>query len=460
MLSPLADLDTSATLVRAESVTRRRRAVEVEDLELLSHWAMLHGDRDAHRGRGDRFRRLGGEGTPELWELSTAEIAIAREVHPASCDRAIADVLDLQHRLPLTWRIVTALDTDAWVARRVATMSRSLPLAVVGVVDRAVAAALGGQAPSRVLAIAEAKIIEADPDTHAAKLDEQRRRRFVGLGRTDEFGLRHVIARVEAGDAVWIDATVDRVADILARASVAERARDELRAEAFGWLARPAELLALLVEHATDEAALSESRSTAFPADLLDRLTYARLTCLRPRAKLHVHVHRDVLAGDVTGVARVEGIGAMLPGDALELLARTTRVDILPVIDLADRVSVNSYEHPDAMADRVHLLTGGDYFPYATCVTRAVDLDHPTPYDADGPPGQTGTHNSGPLTRRHHRIKTHAGFTAEQVGPGRYRWRTPHGRELIVDHTGTRRVPPRVEVQIVYPAVDLVYDAA
>jgi hypothetical protein len=447
---PLADLDPAATLARAASATRRRRAVEVEDLEILAHWAMLNGNPDAPHHRGDRFRGFGGEGTPKLWELSTAEIAVEREVHPASCDRAIADVLDLQYRLPLTWRVVKALEADVWVARRVASMSRPLALADVGVVDRAVAAAIGGEAPSRVLAIAEAKVIEADPDAHEAKLEEQRRRKYVGLGRTDEFGLRHVVARVEAGDAVWIDATVDRVADILASQDVEDRPRDELRAEAIGWLARPAELLALLLEHGADDDALMESRSTALPADLLDRLTHANLSRLRPRAQLYVHLHRNVLAGEVTGVARVEGLGPMLPGEALELLARTTRVDIKPVIDLAEEVSVNSYEHPDAVADRVHLLAVGDYFPYATCLTRDADLDHPVPYDPGGPPGQTGTHNSGPLTRRHHRVKTHTGFTSQQIGPGRYLWRSPHGRELIVDHTGTRRMPK----------LELIYDAA
>jgi hypothetical protein len=402
---------------------------------------MLHGDADANRA-GDRLQRLGGEGTPRVWELATAEIAIAREVHPASCDRAIADVLDLHHRLPLTWQVVSRLEADAWIARRVASMSRALPLAVVGVVDRAVAAALGHQAPSRVLAIAEAKVIEADPDTYSAKVEEQRRKKYVGLGRTDEFGLRHFCARVEAGDAVWVDATVDRVADILATTDTEDRPRQELRAHALGWLARPAELLALLLEHSSDEQAQMESRSTAFPADVLDQLTGANLARLRPRAKLYVHVHRDVLAGDATGVARIEGVGPTLPADALELLARTTRVDVTPVIDLADQVSVNAYEHPDALAERVHLIAGGDYFPYATCMTRNVDLDHPTPYDPGGPLGQTGTHNSGPLTRRHHRIKTHcAGFRAQQISPGRYLWHTPQGRPLLVDHIGTRRLP-------------------
>ena len=55
-----------------------------------------------------------------------------------------------------------------------------------------------------MLAVAEAKIIEADPVLHQERAEAERRRRYVSSSRTDEFGLRTVIARVEAGDAVWV----------------------------------------------------------------------------------------------------------------------------------------------------------------------------------------------------------------------------------------------------------------
>ena len=116
----------------------------------------------------------------------------------------------------------------------------------VDLVDAAVAEAIGGEAPGRVLAICEAKVIEADAAAHAARVEAQRRRRYVGLSRIDEFGLRHVIARVDAGDAVWIDAMVDRVADLIADRHP-DAGRDELRSIALGWLARPAEVLQLLL---------------------------------------------------------------------------------------------------------------------------------------------------------------------------------------------------------------------
>ncbi|MCA1481470.1 hypothetical protein I6F37_41820, partial [Bradyrhizobium sp. NBAIM08] len=59
-----------------------------------------------------------------------------------------------------------------------------------------------------MLEVAEAKIIEADSELHEQRRDAERRRRCIGLGRTDELGLRTLIARLEAGDAVAVDAIV------------------------------------------------------------------------------------------------------------------------------------------------------------------------------------------------------------------------------------------------------------
>ena len=158
-------------------------------------------------------------------------------------------------------------------------------------------------------------------------------------------------------------------------------------------------------------------------------------------------------------VGRVEGLGPVTLVSLQALLART-KLTVKPVIDLADRVRTTAYEHPESLKERVHLTTGGDYWPFATSTARRVDYDHPVPHDATGPPGQTGTHNSGPLGRRHHRWKTHAGYRSRQCGAGRYVWLTPHGLGFLVDHRGTRRIsagearlildaPPGVDI---YPA--------
>ena len=115
---------------------------------------------------------------------------------------------------------------------------------------------------------------------------------------------------------------------------------------------------------------------------------------------------------------------------------------IKPVMNLADAVNVNAYEHPARIRERIHLRHPVDTFPHASRKTRAVDLDHVRPYDKDGPPGQTNDTTSRPLSRTPHRAKTHLGYQVTALPTGEVIWRTPHGLIRIVDHTGTYAMNP------------------
>ena len=445
-------LDARHTLGQLEDCRRRRRAVEAEDLQLVAHWARLHSADPGYEPGprvpgGNRLDVLGGDGAPGVQDLALVELGVARGVHTLAARAVTADVLDLQHRLPAVWARVLDLTAEAWVARKVAVMTRHLPLEAVGVVDAAVAEAIAGQAPSRVFEIAEAKIIEADPTGHEERLAAEAAKRFVALSRRDPAGLRTVIARVTAGDAFWVDATIARVADILgARPEHASKTRDELRAEAFGWLARPAELLALLLEDAEQPAEdAPPNRAVAFPADLLDALRSMDPARLRPTTTLYAHVHEAALAAR-SGTVRLEGLGPIILGQLADFLGHTN-VALKPVIDLADQVSVNCYEHPESLKERVHLRYAGDAFPHASRTSRKpddqvrdLDFDHVVPYDPGGPPGQTGTHNSQPLGRTGHRAKTHLGFQCTPLPTGEVIWRTRHGLHRIVDRSGTHPI--------------------
>lgn len=436
MLS-VPDLDATATLAAAESALTERRTAQVRDLQLVLHWAGLHcsdpqlepGATSIGRG-GDRLVELGGDGTPAVQELCLHELAIARQTHPASTRATMADVLDLRHRLPRVWALVLELACETWVATKVARMARRLDREQVVLVDTAVAAAIAGQSPGRVLAIAEAKVIEADLAAHTARLDEARRRRGVWVSRTDlETGSRSVFARVEPGDAAWIDAMVERIADALAArpdvlrhhhpdlpAALDDLTRDQLRAIAFGWLARPDDVQKLL------SAADAEVGRTP-----------------QHQAVVYLHLHESAVAGTAEGVARVEGLGPMLLEQVTRLLGHA-QVTIKPVIDLAEHISVNAYEFPTRVSERTRLRCVGDVFPYAVntaTVTGRYDDDHATPYDPGGPPGQTGDHNLAPMARSHHRAKTHRGYRLRQVDDATYLWTTPHGLHRLVDHTGT-----------------------
>lgn len=426
------DLDPAAVLARAESTVVARRRAQVEDLLLVLRWADLHGDDPQERPGavpvrfgGDHLVELGGDGTPRVQDLCVAELAIARQTHVLSTRSTMADALDLRHRLPMVWAAVRDLRCETWVACRVASMSRRLTRDQVLLVDQAVAEAVAC-APGRVLRIAEAKVIEADATAHEERVEEARRQRGVLLTPTDDIGSRTLVARLEAGDAVWVDATLERVADLLVSDPELRRmhhpdlpddvSKDELRAVALGWLARPHELAELV--GVLDEAGDGSRRPGR-----------------RPSAVVHVHLHRATLDTGV-GVARVEEVGPMLLTQVRRLLGHA-RVTLRPVLDLARRVAVDAYEHPTSVRQRTELLVPADAFPHSTTLSRRRDLDHATPYDPGGPPGQTGDHNRAPLTRRHHRAKTHLGYSVEQLDATTFRWRTPHGLERLVDHTGT-----------------------
>ena len=87
-------------------------------------------------------------------------------------------------------------------------------------------------------------------------------------------------------------------------------------------------------------------------------------------------------------------------------------------------------------------MTPADTFPFATCTSRHMQVDHTEPYDPRKPQcsGQSRVGNYGPMTTTHHRIKTHGGWKVQQPFPGIYVWRDPHGEFYLVDHTGTRRI--------------------
>lgn len=142
-------------------------------------------------------------------------------------------------------------------------------------------------------------------------------------------------------------------------------------------------------------------------------------------------------------MARVEGVGPVTV-EQVKTWLRHCQVSVKPVIDLAAQAPVDSYEIPDRLREAVHLRSPVDVFPYATNTGRSRDIDHTRPYvppDDGGPPGQTAMENLGPMTRFHHRIKTHGRWRVVQVFDNVFLWRSPHGCNYIVDATGTRPVP-------------------
>ena len=132
--------------------------------------------------------------------------------------------------------------------------------------DARIAPRVGRVSFGRLQSLLEAYIYEADPDGADAAAEAAAQERFVRLGQTSEHGLRFIIARVSAGDAVWIDAMVARLAEILRLEGDSDPV-DVRRSKAIALYHQPAEMLRLLCLHQHDDGVGEPEESRPEPVD-------------------------------------------------------------------------------------------------------------------------------------------------------------------------------------------------
>ena len=490
----LIELDTAGTLAAAEANEHTLISAETRRLQIAAHWADLHSGDAISQNRlpgAEHPIRLGGDGTPTVADFAPAELGCVLRLSAGAAAKLIGDALDLRHRLPLIWTAALARQAPAYQARHIATATRHLTKDQAAFVDAHLARSLGAVSWSRFHTLLEAAIYEADPVGAEQRAALAAQERFVRLGRNSEHGLKIIIARATAGDAIWFKATIDRIADILTRQGDTDTI-DVRRSKAIGILAQPAEALRLLCQHqdddsggspepadpdqepAQDEPALDEPARDqhAAPEDgeegtesdrgadsgsvedqpsdpASGEASHRSLQILpppfnpdraRPRAIVYVHLSVEALTAG-TGIARVENVGPVLLSRLQLLLGDHCSISLKPVIDLpAGHIPVDCYEIPTSLREQLQLRYPADVFPYANTVSRSVDMDHTIPYlspDKGGPPGQTRIGNLGPHIRYHHRVKTFGGWQVWQPEPGTWLWRSPHGWIYLVNATGT-----------------------
>lgn len=451
----VAALDADATLSAASGARAVADWAETRLLQVAAHWADLNGEldrlADGRRLPGmERLVRLGGEGTPEVSEFAPAELGAQLAMSPYAAARLVGDAVDLRHRLPRLWARVLAGEVRPWIARRAAESTRDLTLAIAAVVDRRVTPWAHSISWGRLEAIIGV-VIAADPEAAALAAEQAEIRQGVWLGRSTDAGIKDIFIRTEAANAIWFDASIDRIADGLGLFGDTS-SKDVRRGRAVGVLAQPQRALDLFAEVSITSRSDDGCRDAASVSADGGALPQGRLTASsepatgvcggsvdsRPPATLYIHVSQDAFTRDAHGVARFEGLGPITLEQARRWLGHCS-VTIKPVIDLNDEAPVDAYEVPDRLREAVHLRSPVDVFPFATSPSRRRDIDHTDPYrspDDGGPPGQTRLDNLGPMVRFHHRIKTHSRWRVRQVFNGVFVWRSPHGRVYVVDATG------------------------
>ena len=241
-------------------------ARECRMLQLACAWADAHyldSGSDEYQPLIHRACAWGGEGTPEVSEYCAAELGALQGTRMAAARTLIADALDLRYRLPRLWDRVLTGGVRAWQARKIAEQTRPLSWEACADVDHALSDFVGMMPWPRFATILSATILQADPALAAERAERARSTQDV-FSFDSEDGLKTIVAKVVAGDAIWFLATVNRIADIL----TAHGDTDPIgarRARAIGILAQPAEALQLLIEHQHD--ATDKRHDPAEPAD-------------------------------------------------------------------------------------------------------------------------------------------------------------------------------------------------
>jgi len=450
--------DAAAAAITAHRVEHLR--VGAERLQLAAHWCDLHPagqDTIGLPGR-PRARRAGAEGTPEVDEFAAEELGCLLGVHPQAAHNLIADAVNLRHRHPVLWARVCAGEVTDWVAVTTARLvaAAGLTLAQARWVDRVTAGYVTSLPIGRYLSLVEARIITADPDAAERRREAAALDRFVRTGQSTEHGIKTLVARATAGEIIYLVAVVDRIAQILAQQGDPDSA-DVRRSKALGILATPARALRLLAWAETeteqdqphDPAPVEESRhDPAANAELAEALAGIDPKKLLPQATVYVHVSADAVAAGLgvaglgvtgLGVTRVEDVGPVTLAALRDLLGHS-HVTLRPVLDLAGGMPVDCYQTPDRIREIVGLRSPHTIFPWSSRGSRRADIDHNQPY-RPGIRGQTHPDNLAPLTRRQHRLKTHApGWRHHRLAPDAWLWRTPTGHWLRVDNTGTHHL--------------------
>lgn len=455
------DMDQEArqTAEQLRTVDELRRFAEAHTITLMCDLAeqyQVHYS-DVVEVLAERRVVVGGIGSPAVSEFIGLELAGLLRCPPIVAASKLADALNLRHRHPRLFAAMQQLKVEAARACKAADLCSDLPVDVAELVtDEWVGKqeALGWTAALNLL---KRLIVEADPARAADKERRRRAERGVYVWGLHE-GAMNLTGCLDVLDARYLDAAVDRVADILA-AHQPGQSKSALRAKALGVLANPAYALALLQQAAQpgltdpdpDQAPSAPGAQRHDPHCLgaLCGTITTPLANLRPRLELAVHVHTDAV-GRLTGSARIDKAGHITTALLAQLLPDVA-VTVQPVIDLAEVPAEDRYVPSVRLRKALMLTLDHEVFPYSHKRAAGLDLDHTQPF-TPGQRHQTRIGNLAPLTRRTHRAKTAQAWRVRQPSPGKLNWTSPLGFAYEVTTSGTRMLRP------LYPPSRASYD--
>ena len=441
----VSGLDADWVLELAAEAEVQARIAERKKLRLASRWCVLHPATEESGfvtwsdkglpGLDATDEALGGEGTPLVAAFTPEPFAAALGVSTLSGLQLLADALDLTHRLPKIWAAVEALVVAPWKARKIAQATHRLSRAGAASVDAQLADRIGSCGWRAIeMAVAQA-IASYDPHLLETREKEGKAAWDVRLLHRDDgqwAGTSHLDITGDTLDlTVFHDLVCEQAAQLKALGDT--DTLEVRKAKAVGVIANRQAVLDLGTLLGPDD------RSPAGPARAVPPVS---------KTKLYLHLRLTDLLGldgadsscGGTGFGTVERFGPATVA-RIKDWANRSRVTIQPVLDMSRTDAVDAHDPPAWMRELVILRDKHCVFPHCNRDARASDLDHITPYEENGPPGQTRPDALAALCRRHHRAKTFRRWRYHRTPTGSYQWTGPQGQTYLVTPQRTISIP-------------------
>ncbi|GGF45612.1 hypothetical protein GCM10011519_19400 [Marmoricola endophyticus] len=387
----------------------------------------------------DTFERLG---LPEIVWHAGASFATALGLSTGAGDTLLRDALVLSLRLPLVWDRVLAGQVPVWRARRVATAAVGAPRDVCTYLDQKTAPVAEKIGLAGLDKLIDAAMLDLYPEERESAQLEDLDKRFVKLDETsiNHTGIAELVVRGDWADLSAFDATCSDIARLLGRAGEDGRYEtfEARRSIALGVLADPARAAAMLAD--AEATGIASQRTRVF--GLIAHLTETNLLNMNPaasddqqRAWLIDVLHRWVGRSDL----KVHVQGIVHCGGCADCDHDTTNTRTIRPGQHATHVDLDRYAPSSDDRAVVWARDPVCIFPWCDRPARRCDLDHREAFDHDHPAdgGPTCPCNLAPLCRRHHRLKTHAGWTCTTIEPGVHLWTDRYGQSYLHTRGGT-----------------------
>ena len=181
---------------------------------------------------------------------------------------------------------------------------------------------------------------------------------------------------------------------------------------------------------AKDVRSTDMKRADALTAIAAASLSSSPVTPHRRPISINVTIDLPTLLGLAENPGQLAGYGAIPASIARELASdgKWKRFITDPQTGTLLDYGRESYEPPQALKDFLIARDRTCRFPGCRRSAALSDLDHAQSWD-DG--GSTSAENLGALCRRHHRLKTHDGWSVTSHGDGSCTWVSPLGKKFF-----------------------------